>query len=1083
MLGLKKKGYCSLCIGGCYSRLQLAKHLETDHKRQRSRLNFASRNSEPSDDEDEADGSEDEADGSDSGTRFNEVRSFMCEASSIEPYLNDNAEAVNVQEVEEEDVDPPDAVAGGSDNADDDWTDGAWMRSFSSNPNSDSSSDSDSVGFGDVPRLFDEADDGQRARALLLLGKRHGLSQAQIKGMFVAFSACLRMGRSSAIALTKRIDTEGAKASSGRGDSTVVSYGGNCVPFVGERKILDYLRRLFKLAAASSQDERPVVRVVQQDVAPPGHRSFFGGPLASEFFDSFVEHGKVEDIPVAATVWFDGTGAWSRRNVTFEHVRIQILNFLDVRGYPINIPISFFSLPKAAKHSTKDASAKALLTRNIIFDLLRRVFRVLSSPTSGFFFKFFGFKLDGFAAVQVLGVRGRFFPRFPVTGGDVGREELLLRASAALSGELEPHTWGLERPDEAFATPRSANEPIWPFLAEFLRPTVLPSLGCNPGAAFLFPPDIMHLLDLNLVPLCVRLCVFRLLAGLLGADGYETIGSVLTAKLEAGAATAALTRRSIQTLVDDINSIIYNVSRRCLGDALPAAYVRGGGELIEQLKRGLDGSGAALEADALENLTWSILPTVVTLQASQCRTLLVAFGVVLARLDGNCHFSVSMANTAEFNSAVVKCNSLFGSLFALYQSVYCTESSGNLDRRCSRLVSCAKEFLENLGNLDSKSAALARFSKAVNFEIFLGLPSALKHWGNLLACSTVLEENANGKVKKEARSSSHALARNGVGIFLEMKKNFELELSASEVLRGLLIEIAGDLMRAHVRHWVPDDLIREASCAAAFAPSTSSAQSLSALGALPGRGVIAPHFPLKHTLKCFLKYLPVAENPKEVMIYTRFIFGGRRTRTRWDQLTFHPRRCDEIGSQAKEFDFDEDDPLKAEFRQRPFALAFRDSVRGACVVELLGALRLPSHSDHIIYLWAVYGAMVGLGAENAPEPDWEDCNGALVVEPEGTTHGALRSTSLAMTTTAPPGVLPHAQRPFDKIVPAVALALSRAKRAPPRVLVKQLCCKLDSIEEILLIDTLEEQKEIFGEILENDASASAFQAAEKAGEL
>lgn len=882
----------------------------------------------------------------------NEVSSLMCEASSIvEPYLNDNDEAVNGQEVEEEEVDPLDAVAGGLDNDDCDW----MLTSFSSNPNSDSDSDSDSdsgsgsdsdsVRFVDEERSikFDDVDEGQRARALLLLGKRHGLSQAQIKGMFVAFSACLKMGQSSAMALTKRIDIVATKASSGRGNSTVASFGGNSVPFVGEKNILDYLRRLLKMADASSRDEHPAVRVVQQDVTPPGHRSFFGSSLATEFFESFETRRKNDEIPVAATVWFDGTGAWSRRNVTFEHVRIQILNFLDVRGYPINIPISFFSLPKAAKHSTKDASAKALLARKIIFDLLSRVFRELISPESGFFFKFLGFKLDGFAAVQVLGVRGRFFPRLPVTNDAVGEEDLLQRASAALNGKLESHRWGLEPPDAAFATPRSADEPIWPFLAEFLPSTVLPSLSCKPGASFLFPPDIMHLLDLNLVPLCVRLCVFRLLAGLLGADGYENIGSVLTAKLEVGAATAALTR-SIKTLVDNINSIIYNVSRRCLGDALPAAYVRDGGELIDKLKRGLDGSGAAVDADALENLTWSNLPTVVTLQASQCRTLLVAFGVVLARLDGNCNFSVAMANTAEFHLAVQKCNSLFGSLFALYQSVYSTESSGNLDQRRTRLVSCAEKFLVDLGNLDFKSTALARFSKTVNFEIFLGLPTALKLWGNLLACSTIIEENANGKVKKEARSSSHALARNGVGIFLEMKKNFELELSASGTLRGLLIKIAGNLINVHTRHWVPDDLIRGAPSTVAFAPSMSSARPLSALGALPDRGFIVPHFPLKLTLKCFMNYLP--ENPEEVMVFTRFIFGGRRTRTRWDQSTFHPRRRDERGSQAKDFDFDEDDPLKAEFRQRPFALAFRDSVRGACVVELLGALRLPSHPDH-----------------------------------------------------------------------------------------------------------------------------------------
>ena len=593
----------------------------------------------------------------------------------------------------------------------------------------------------------------------------------------------------------------------------------------------------------------------------------------------------------------------------------------------------------------------------------------------------------------------------------------------------------------------------------------------------------MHLLDLNLVPLCARLCVFRLLAGLLGAEGFESIGGVLAAKLGAGAQAAALTRRSIEVLVEVINSTVATVSKRSVGDALPAAYVLGGGELVERLQKqwaaagdGDAGAAGGAVPAAVEKLTWPSLPSVVNLQASQCRTLLMSFGVALARLDGNCDFALG-ADTAEFNWAVEKSNRLFDRLFALYRSAYSTESSAPLVERVSDLTTSIRRFLAALRDLDAAGAAFSRFATTINFEILLGLPKALSLWGNLLACSTVIEENANGRAKKEARSSSRALARNGIGIFMEMKKNFDLEMEASGTLNGLLVEASPDLARTHVRHWVPAELIPGNDRALAAAPSVleSSARPLSVVGALPTRGVIAPHFPPDHTIKCFLKFLPVNHaDISDIRLYTRFMFGGRRTRTRWDSKPFHARNREGSG---KQYDYHEDDPSGPSFRQRPFGLASRASALpggASCVVELLGALRLPTLPEHLIYMWAVYFDIVGDGAAQVPEPSWSESNDALVVHPQGTSHGALKSTSLAMTAHAPPGVLPRVQVPFDALLPVVALPLPRARRAAPRVLVKQLSYNLDPVEHISLIDREDERRAIFGDILENETSAAVF---------
>lgn len=601
-----------------------------------------------------------------------------------------------------------------------------------------------------------------------------------------------------------------------------------------------------------------------------------------------------------------------------------------------------------------------------------------------------------------------------------------------------------------------------------------------PGASFLFPPDIMHLFDLNLVPLCVRLCIYRLLAGLIGAEGFESIGDKLNKAL-GSANSAKLTKQSIRELVDTVNQTLYAVSLRSVGDALPGAYIQGGGELVDRLQS----QWAASFDEETGAVTWSSLPQVVSLQASQCRTLLISFGVALALLDGNCEFA-KKCDIAEFNKAVEKSNKLFNCVFDLYRIAYSTASSGSLDLRVSKLRSSIISFLDALIDLDKNGAAFARFSSTSNFEVLLGLPKALSLWGNLLSISTVMEEYANGRVKKEARSSSHALAKNGIGIFLEMKKNFELEMNFGGVLRGLLVEASPHLLQVHVRHWVPQDLlpVNQPSLEANAAPSPiqSSSRSLADLGPLPQRGVIAPGFPINHTLKCFLKYLINKDRSDEVNgihLITRFTFCGRRTFTRWDTSIYHLHDRSTLGQGVASFDFIEDDPASGNFRQRPFGFASRASARPAgdnasCVVELLGALRLPTLRDHLVYLWAVYSEIVE-GNNEIPEPQWADSNGALVVEPsKSTACGALTSRSLAMTTNAPSNVLPSVQHQFEGLVPAVALPLPRKKNDPPRVLIKQLSYKLEPVEEIPLIDKDEEWRAIFGEVLQNDASASAF---------
>ena len=500
-VGSRKKGHCSLCSDGPFSRLRLAVHFETVHLRKRSsRVEGAS----------SADGAGAGGVGPPGDGDSGEAASFSCDVSMIgasggkpEPYFNEGGGDVALdagiwQEEEEEGGggavdggDGPvddlredgegrgavggdalrDSLEGGGgwddDDDEDDWMPlpGSLNASSSSDSDSDSSSDSDSD--SSLSRLsFDESDDDQRALALLLLGKRHGLTQGQIKGMAVAFAVALRVGRSSARALVRRIDVVGAKASSSVADSSTLAYGGELVPFVGEHAVVKYLRKLARLAAVDGSG----VRVVKSaDEVPRCHRSFFGSPLATDFFDSFQQDSRFGAVPVAATVWFDGTGAWSRRNVTFEHLRLQILNFIDARGYPINIPLSLFCLPRAARFSSRDAAEEALKKRSITFELLSRVLRQLAAPESGCFLKFFGFKLDGFAAVQVLGVRGRFFPLLSRADERTNLDRQLERALSALDGRVESHGWGEEMPQPPHHTPRSLREPIWPFLSEFAR--------------------------------------------------------------------------------------------------------------------------------------------------------------------------------------------------------------------------------------------------------------------------------------------------------------------------------------------------------------------------------------------------------------------------------------------------------------------------------------------------------------------------------------------------------------------------------------------------------------------------------------
>jgi len=627
----------------------------------------------------------------------------------------------------------------------------------------------------------------------------------------------------------------------------------------------------------------------------------------------------------------DGVSLYSRRQTSFEHVQLIFYNLIDKgTGRPLIITLSLFGF---------EGKDKGHPCRIIFFEMVRCFFergsKCVADGGRRFKLKLVMLPADGYASQKAVGIGGpsasvqqRLFALDTTPSLESASSHLLASAAEDFSFSSRLRAMTDAMPD-VFSSRKQ--EPFFDridSLRHFLPPLVLEH------RQLLLPPCILHLLDLGLVPLALRIvfhCLsFNFMRG--GDEGSSAIRHFLMAFKHSTDAAKV----HVRALRDLLNRLVREISRDVFADPQPSFF------------KSVDIRNKDMPSDASStSTTWSRLPKSVTIQGSSARPLLFSFLFALRILrmvplvdkherEVQRFFADDAQGQVALDSALDFCQSV--------AQVYLLAYRKEVDPVA--LAEAQVQLLEKLSDLGF--GLVDHYLASPNGAIFLSLPLFSRLHGELRVSSTICNELLNAEAKRQTRRSSRTAG--ALGTFRQILLEHDLRVDQEPHLKNI---VESAIERHRATRALPHRLERLLLEATSEDTATSSGLKVAAIVqhwrqfSLDGVGErYLPEDPFSvaeflGAAVVYLKNSALLDEPR-FELCGRVRFDGRIWKTRWDK------------------DYDEERGRKLDngaiHGNLPvFALtsSVRPGVRKTVLAELLGILR--GRADAEFAVWYTYG--------------------------------------------------------------------------------------------------------------------------------